>query len=847
MPITMRRRAPWSWPATRSSTIRATSSPATASTSGSTPRKCAWSAPAAGCAPRRTRANEARRDHAPCEGPVQELPRPPGRRRGLVLGRSGRGGRSSRSEWGGQDHQLPLRGWPPGPGRGRGAPRRSRSLGTPPARARAHGDRLPPAGGVDLPQAHRPPELPPRARGVGNVPRAAGAEGRRALDGVRSAACRRCAGRDALGRRAAPRGDRALAPGRAAVHPLRRALRRYRSDRGARPAAADPYASREGARDPHHRPRRPRDLGDLRSGRAPRGRQAVGVRHAVGDRRIAAGARRVPRRPVQARVTGGDGMALELKQSLRLSQQLVMTPQLQQAIKLLQLSRLELVDLIRSEMEQNPLLEEPQEGAETELNEAPPELVSTLNQSIEASELAAPAPEVAQPDLKARAEGDVKRDDIDWEQYLDNYQTQHTAPSGGGYSSEDLPSIESTLTRAQGLAERFMEQLRMADLSPEEERVGALIIGNLNRDGYLVVDPDVQPTIPVFEPAPVDPDKPVEVPAVAPEALEALRREQEARKPKSECDPLILLALEAGVSAAMAEKVLKKIQRFDPIGCAARDLRECLLVQAKHYNSEGEGKDDPDAELLPAIIRKHLKNVESKKYQAIARDLQVSLEEVVAAVKLLSRLDPKPGRNYSGEEAQYITPDVYIHKIGDQYVTVLNDDGLSKLRISQHYRNALKNGASPQSKEYIQEKLRSAVWLIRSIHQRQRTIVKVTDSIIKFQREFLDKGIAYLRPLILRDVAEDIGMHESTVSRVTTNKYVHTPQGIYELKFFFNSSIARANGGDDIASEAVKNQIRQIVSGEPGDKPYSDQKIVEILRSQNVDIARRTVAKYREE
>jgi RNA polymerase sigma-54 factor len=523
-----------------------------------------------------------------------------------------------------------------------------------------------------------------------------------------------------------------------------------------------------------------------------------------------------------------------------------MTPQLQQAIKLLQLSRLELVDLIRSEMEQNPLLEEPQEGAEAELNEAPPELVSTLNQSIEASELAAPAPEVAQPDLKARAEGDVKRDDIDWEQYLDNYQTQHTAPSGGGFSSEDLPSLESTLTRGENLGEHLMEQLRMAGLSPEEERIGALIIGNLNRDGYLVVDPDLQPAVSPPEPAPADPDKPPEVPAVAPEALEALRREQEARKPKSECDPLIPLALEAGVSAGTAEKVLKKIQRFDPIGCAARDLRECLLVQAKHYNSEGEGKDDPDAELLPAIIRKHLKNVESKKYQVIARDLQVSLDEVVAAIKLLSRLDPKPGRNYSGEEPQYITPDVYIHKIGDQYVTVLNDDGLSKLRISQHYRNALKNGASPQSKEYIQEKLRSAVWLIRSIHQRQRTIVKVTDSIIKFQRDFLDKGIAHLKPLILRDVAEDIGMHESTVSRVTTNKYVHTPQGIYELKFFFNSSIARANGGDDIASEAVKNQIKQIVSGEPGDKPYSDQKIVEILRSQNVDIARRTVAKYRE-
>jgi RNA polymerase sigma-54 factor len=538
-------------------------------------------------------------------------------------------------------------------------------------------------------------------------------------------------------------------------------------------------------------------------------------------------------------------MALELKQSLRLSQQLVMTPQLQQAIKLLQLSRLELVDLIRSEMEQNPLLEEPQDGAEAELNEAPPELVSTLNQSIEASELAAPSPEVAQPDLKAKAEGDLKRDEIDWEQYLDNYQTQHTAPSGGGFNSEDLPSFESTLTRAEGLTEHLMEQLRMAGLSKEEERIGGLIIGNLTRDGYLVLDPDLQPPV-VLEEVPADPNKPVEVPAVAPEALEALRREQAARAPKSEADPLIPLALEAGVPAATAEKVLKRIQRFDPIGCAARDLRECLLVQAKHYLSEGEGKDDPDAELLPQIIRRHLKNVEAKKYPAIAKDLHVSLEEVVASIKLLGRLDPKPGRAYSGDEPQYITPDVYIHKIGEEYVTVLNDDGLSKLRISQHYRNALRNGATPQTKEYIQEKLRSAVWLIRSIHQRQRTIVKVTDSIIKFQREFLDKGIAFLKPLILRDVAEDIGMHESTVSRVTTNKYVHTPQGIFELKFFFNSSIARASGGEDIASEAVKNQIKQIVAGEPGDKPYSDQKIVEILRSQNVDIARRTVAKYRE-
>jgi RNA polymerase sigma-54 factor len=510
-------------------------------------------------------------------------------------------------------------------------------------------------------------------------------------------------------------------------------------------------------------------------------------------------------------------MALELKQNLRLSQTLVMTPQLQQAIKLLQLSRMELVDLIRTEVEQNPLLEEPPDGAENELNEAPPELQPILNQSIEASELSVEPPVQAQPDLQKANEGEIARSEIDWEQYLDNYQTQHTAPSGGsGGSLEDMPSFEAGLTRAKDLSEHLIEQLRMARLTPDEEQVGALIIGNLNRDGYLEIDRD------------------------------PVSSEGDTEGMSGRCDPLLTLALQAGCSAATVEKVMKRIQRFDPIGCASRDLRECLLVQAHHFVTEGEGKDNPDAELLPIIIGKHLKSVETKKYPVIAKDLKVALDEVVAAIKLLSRLEPKPGRLYNGDEPQYITPDVFIMKVGDTYHTVLNDDGLSKLRISQHYRNALKNGGSKgAAKDFIQEKMRSAVWLIRSIHQRQRTIVKVTDSIIKFQRDFLDKGIAWLKPLILRDVAEDIGMHESTVSRVTTNKYVHTPQGIYELKFFFNSSISRV-GGEDIASEAVKNQIKQIVSGEPADKPFSDQKIVEILRSQNVDIARRTVAKYRE-
>jgi RNA polymerase sigma-54 factor len=337
----------------------------------------------------------------------------------------------------------------------------------------------------------------------------------------------------------------------------------------------------------------------------------------------------------------------------------------------------------------------------------------------------------------------------------------------------------------------------MLDLNDAERRIAVLIVGNLNDDGYLKL-PDV------------------------------------------EGDPLIRLAVEADVSNKVAEKTLRAIQHLEPRGCGARDLQECLLIQASALT-------DPHAALLGAMLKKHLKLLESKNLPAIARDLKVQLEEVIGAAKLLSRLDPRPGRNYSGEEAQYITPDVHIHKLGDDYHVVLNDDGLSKLRISDAYRQALKGGKLPSgtTKEFVQDKLRSAMWLIRSIHQRQRTIYKVTESIVKFQRDFLDKGIAHLKPLILRDVAEDIGMHESTVSRVTTNKYVHTPQGIFELKYFFNSSIARTTG-DDIASEAVKNHIKQLVSTEDAKNPFSDQKIVELLKSQGIEIARRTVAKYRE-
>ncbi len=487
-------------------------------------------------------------------------------------------------------------------------------------------------------------------------------------------------------------------------------------------------------------------------------------------------------------------MSLELKQHLKMTQQLVMTPQLQQAIKLLQLSRMELVDLIRTEITENPLLEDPGEGEE----EARAEGASPAEQQQAEAE-----PQHKEAERSEEVKGEEGANEIDWDQYLDHYQLQgHTAPSNRGLSDEELPGYEATLTKKGDLVDHLTWQLRLSTFSPEEQAVAVLIIGNLDQDGYF--------------------------------KMPAVEGEEDGGSSR---DPLVRVAFESGMGMEFAEKVLRRIQSLDPLGVAARDLRECLLIQVRGLNA-----DTPE---IVAIIERHLKHLESKNYAAIGKDLKISIDEVVQAVKVISHLEPKPGRAFSGEEPQYITPDVYVHKMGDKYVTVLNDDGLSKLRISGTYRAALKNGRAGEAKEYIQDKLRSAVWLIRSIHQRQRTIYKVTESIVKFQRDFFDKGIAFLKPLILRDVAEDIGMHESTVSRVTTNKYVHTPQGIYELKFFFNSAINRT-GGDEIASEAVKNHIRQIVSGEDPKHPHSDQKIVEILKGQGIEIARRTVAKYRE-
>ncbi|NJK89825.1 MAG: RNA polymerase factor sigma-54 [Myxococcales bacterium] len=488
-------------------------------------------------------------------------------------------------------------------------------------------------------------------------------------------------------------------------------------------------------------------------------------------------------------------MLLELKQSLnlKLQQQLVMTPQLQQAIRLLQLSRLELLDAIHQELEQNPALEE----------ELRPE-EAFLEQEAKIQGEDPGTHENGDPDRQREVSGDREAaQEIDWQQWLDSYNSSApVGPTRTVAATEDLPTLEQTLTGETTLQQHLEWQLNLSTMVMEDRRIALEIIGALDDDGFL-----------------------------------------KGERPTEE------IAIRLEVSVEHVERVLSQVQRFDPVGVAARGLQECLLIQLDHL---GDGADDHlRAELRlhggspGQMIREHLGDLEKRNFAAVAKKEEVDLEEVRAALNLIQRLDPRPARNFGGENSIYITPDIYVHKVGDEYVIVQNEDGLPMLRVSKYYRAALADGMNGEAKTYVQEKLRSAQWLIRSIHQRQRTIYKVMESILRFQRDFFDKGIDHLKPLILRDVAEDIGMHESTISRVTSNKYVHTPQGIFELKYFFNSSIGRSDG-EDMASASVKHRIKQLIGAETSDAPHSDQAIVALLKKENIKIARRTVAKYRE-
>ncbi len=467
-------------------------------------------------------------------------------------------------------------------------------------------------------------------------------------------------------------------------------------------------------------------------------------------------------------------MALEIRQSLKLTQSLIMTQKLQQAIKLLQLSRLELVGEIHQALETNPVLEESQ----YEEKETPGEETGPLSFSGDG------AP--AEAEAGANGEAPATAEDWNWDSFLND---RLMPPATGEYEEREPVSFESLNAQQTTLKSHLMWQLRMAEINEEQDRIGVLIIGNLNRDGYL------QSTV-------------------------------------------AEIAEELEVDEAAVEEVLRVIQGFDPPGVGARNLKECLRLQL-----EAAGVQDP---VVFAVVESHLPHLANRNYPAIARDLKVPVDKVIVAGEVISRLEPKPGRGFDEEDADYITPDVTVEKLGADYIVRLSDDGLPKLRINSFYLEAMRSPDQlPDSvKSYIQKHLDNALWFIRSIHQRQRTLQRVVESIVRFQRDFLDHGLSHLRPLTLRHIAEDVQMHESTISRVTTNKYVYTPQGIFDLKFFFNSGI-NLSLGDQIASESVKEKIRQIVQAENPESPLSDQEIADLLRKDDVLIARRTVAKYR--
>lgn len=472
---------------------------------------------------------------------------------------------------------------------------------------------------------------------------------------------------------------------------------------------------------------------------------------------------------------------MALRQTMNLSQNLVITPQLQQAIKLLQMSRLELETQVRNELEENPILEEAEILKEEDFQRTKEAETQTASENAEAPVDATASENVQDPQ---------KQDEFEWESYL---ETQHKAPREASSGQEEIMNYENIISSTQTLHEHIYWQVKMAGFSENESLAADAIIAHIDDDGYLKV-------------------------------------------------PLEQIAEEEKIDIGDLEDALSLIHEFDPPGVGARDLKECLLIQAKLL--------EEDTNDLVSLINNHLKDLEKKNYEAIAKGLNRSMEEVIEICKIIYAMEPKPGRGYSGNDTHYVTPDVYVYKVGDDYVVSLNEDGLPKLKISNFYKNMLKGGANPtgdqKASEYIQEKLKSAVWLIKSIHQRQRTIYKVTESIVKHQRDFFEKGASALKPMVLRDIANDIGMHESTVSRVTTAKYVHTPQGIYELKYFFNSGISSSDGGEELASESVKLKLKEIVSKEDPKKPLSDQKLVELLRKEGIDIARRTVAKYRD-
>ena len=479
-------------------------------------------------------------------------------------------------------------------------------------------------------------------------------------------------------------------------------------------------------------------------------------------------------------------MALEQRLSLKIQQKLVMTQSLQQAIKLLQMSRLELQDTIAQEMLENPMLED---GSDDSYDSA--DSADSPDSSADADSSASLNSE--QPKKSEEQENfDNKLGDIDMESYFQDYLNDYQ-PRGDReiFDPGDAPTFENMVSREDTLQEYLERQLGLVPLNEQGYEIGVAIIGNINDAGRLAVD------------------------------LEDIAEAGELKIDE-------------------VYEIWNIIREFDPRGVGARNLHECLEIQIAY--SEWAGTE------VETMLLEHFDLLSKQKYKELMNILGIDKEKMKECLEAVKTFDPEPGRSFAPMAPQYIQPDVHILKVDGEYIIQLNDEGTAKLRVSPSYSKMLEQArnSDKDASEYIKDKFKSAMWLIKSLDQRNRTIYKVAESLVHHQRDFFERGIEYMKPLVLREVADDIGMHESTVSRVVNNKYVHTPRGVFELKYFFRSGLASSTG-EDVSSLAVKEKIRKLCSEEPPNKPYSDATIVKILEREGISIARRTVAKYREE
>ncbi len=464
-------------------------------------------------------------------------------------------------------------------------------------------------------------------------------------------------------------------------------------------------------------------------------------------------------------------MSLELKQQLKQTQQLLMSPQLQQAIKLLQMSRLELVEHVQQELMENPFLEEGQMSLDTSEFEndysKDPKKSEGVDEGYQFEEVASNG---------------------DWENYLGELSSAPRTASVRDFESLDDNPLETRYAARTSLDAHLMWQLRLSRLAESDVDICEEIIGNLDSSGYLRASADD-------------------------------------------------IALSAHCSPAQAEKMIQHVQRLDPVGIGARTAQECLLVQLEVLRYDR----DP---ILLELVKSHLNDLETYRYKPLMRKFRIDLETLKEYIEIIQSLNPLPGASFGEGEPLYISPDVYVFSNDGDFAILLNDDDLPSLHLSEFMQKSA-SSTSSEVKEYTNKKVASATWLIKSLEQRRRTLYKVMESIVKFQKEFFIHGVSKLKPLILKDISEDIEMHESSVSRITTNKYASTPYGMFELKFFFNSALS-SNDGDQVGSESVKALIKQLISKENPKAPLADEKLCELLKAElGVAIARRTVAKYR--